>query len=106
MDTGPELYMFICVIMDTGPEFGGSIGVIFFFANVFASGLYIVGFVDPLQAPDTTCYLASPGYNLLSCKPWAQPVIYIQPGISVLALPSIRRPQGLFLARCITLRDP
>lgn len=32
-----------------GPEFGGSIGLIFYLANVFGCGVYIKGFVEATQ---------------------------------------------------------
>lgn len=52
-----------------GPEFGGSIGLIFAFANAVAVAMYVVGFaetvVDLLQVGDIT--LIKEGSSLPSC---------------------------------------
>ena len=34
------LIVFLIFSRSLGPEFGGAIGIIFFFGNIFASGLY------------------------------------------------------------------
>ena len=54
-----------------GPEFGGAIGIIFFFANIFASGLYVAGFVETLiqVAPfgDAPSFLVTYGLTSAVC---------------------------------------
>ncbi|RDD47297.1 Solute carrier family 12 member 9 [Trichoplax sp. H2] len=47
-----------------GPELGGSIGIIFYFANVFASALYVIGFTEAVInnfGPDGELANAIPG---------------------------------------------
>ena len=42
-----------------GPEFGGSIGVVFSLANAVAAAMYVVGFAETVQALMAVCSLCS-----------------------------------------------
>lgn len=54
-----------------GPEFGGSLGLLFFLANSFASALYIAGFVEAVTDNfGPTSSLPSAGYATLPTSQW------------------------------------
>lgn len=42
-----------------GPEFGGSIGLVFSLANAIAAAMYIVGFAETVRDIMWVCMLAS-----------------------------------------------
>ena len=46
-DLGGAYYM---ISRSLGPEFGGSIGVVFSLANAIGAAMYVVGFAETVQA--------------------------------------------------------
>uniref|UniRef100_A0A4W3HWC5 Solute carrier family 12 member 9 n=1 Tax=Callorhinchus milii TaxID=7868 RepID=A0A4W3HWC5_CALMI len=65
LDAGGAYYM---ISRALGPEFGGSIGVMFFFANVCGSALYILGLVESIV--DTFGVLPGSSENVLPQGYW------------------------------------
>jgi len=51
-----------------GPEFGGSIGIMFFFANVCGSALYILGLVEAVMS--TFGIPEGKGQQFIRSLPW------------------------------------
>ncbi|XP_040203675.1 solute carrier family 12 member 9-like [Rana temporaria] len=60
LDAGGAYYM---ISRALGPEFGGSIGIMFFFANVCGSALYILGLVENI----VSMFGISPGLSYYYC---------------------------------------
>lgn len=53
-----------------GPEFGGSIGLIFSLANAVACSMYVVGFCESLLN-----LLRPSGYCIIDCEDWDTRII-------------------------------
>ncbi|XP_049432855.1 solute carrier family 12 member 9 [Epinephelus fuscoguttatus] len=70
LDAGGAYYM---ISRALGPEFGGSIGIMFFFANVCGSALYVLGLVEAIVAtfgvPEDGS-LATSAYQVLPSGYW------------------------------------
>ncbi|KAJ8378096.1 hypothetical protein AAFF_G00248100 [Aldrovandia affinis] len=71
LDAGGAYYM---ISRALGPEFGGSIGIMFFFANVCGSALYVLGLVEAIVAsfgvPDDGMLAAVSSQRVLPSGYW------------------------------------
>ncbi|XP_035241543.1 solute carrier family 12 member 9 isoform X1 [Anguilla anguilla] len=71
LDAGGAYYM---ISRALGPEFGGSIGIMFFFANVCGSALYVLGLVEAVIAtfgiPEDTTAVARTASQVLPQGYW------------------------------------
>uniref|UniRef100_A0A667ZXT0 Solute carrier family 12 member 9 n=1 Tax=Myripristis murdjan TaxID=586833 RepID=A0A667ZXT0_9TELE len=65
LDAGGAYYM---ISRALGPEFGGSIGIMFFLANVCGSALYVLGLVEAIV--DTFGTIVSSAYQVLPSGYW------------------------------------
>ncbi|XP_056149126.1 solute carrier family 12 member 9-like [Lampris incognitus] len=71
LDAGGAYYM---ISRALGPEFGGSIGIMFFFANVCGSALYVLGLVEAIVSnfgvPDEGAAIVSHSHMVLPTGYW------------------------------------
>ncbi|XP_035526759.1 solute carrier family 12 member 9-like [Morone saxatilis] len=71
LDAGGAYYM---ISRALGPEFGGSIGIMFFFANVCGSALYVLGLVEAVMAnfgiPEDSAAAVASLYQVLPSGYW------------------------------------
>nr|XP_061835437.1 solute carrier family 12 member 9-like [Nerophis lumbriciformis] len=71
LDAGGAYYM---ISRALGPEFGGSIGIMFFFANVCGSALYVLGLVEAIISafgvPQESVAVVGGSYRILPSGYW------------------------------------
>ncbi|XP_006786548.1 solute carrier family 12 member 9-like [Neolamprologus brichardi] len=71
LDAGGAYYM---ISRALGPEFGGSIGIMFFFANICSSALYILGLVEAITStfgvPEEGAAAAAGHHHMLPSGYW------------------------------------
>ncbi|XP_039877667.1 solute carrier family 12 member 9-like [Simochromis diagramma] len=71
LDAGGAYYM---ISRALGPEFGGSIGIMFFFANICSSALYILGLVEAITStfgvPEEGAAAAAGHHRMLPSGYW------------------------------------